>query len=227
MVKKSESVKATPAKPPTLKKETSSTGSKNGSILNFFAKKAPANGTPDSTGGGLSVNPEPKGVNAMAKPALPIKKPAFKKAAVKNMTPVPSSDAAGPSSSQENENGGIPKEVEDNGLPSPATPAERLQVVNGNGSFGSSPSRKVWMGLQFFRWILINVLLPQAKKPISYAESDDEDDDPVCISTNKRKAKTAQVVEDDDDEDTFIGGLDGAADDDDGKRRIHRSMNRL
>jgi DNA mismatch repair protein MSH6 len=50
----------------------------------------------------------------------------------------------GPSSSQENENGGIPEEVEDNGLPSPATPAKWVQAVNGNGAaFGSSPSRKV------------------------------------------------------------------------------------
>ena len=83
----------------------------------------------------------------MAKAAVPVKKPAFKKTAVKNLTPVPSSDAMGPSSSQENENGGIPEEVEDTGLPSPSTPAKRVQqVVNSTLAFGSSPSRKVCKG---------------------------------------------------------------------------------
>lgn len=143
MAKKNESSEATPARPPSsLKKQTSSAGSKNGSILSFFSK-APVNGTPSSAGGTWTTNSEPKGVNAMAKPTVP-KKPTFKKTIVKNMTPVPSSDAMGPSSSQENENGGIPEEVEDTGLPSPTTPAKRVQAVNGNGlAFGSSPSRKV------------------------------------------------------------------------------------
>jgi hypothetical protein len=57
----------------------------------------------------------------------------------------------GPSSSQENENGGIPEEVEDIGLPSPSTPAKRVQqVVNGTLAFGSSPSRKVCRGTLAF-----------------------------------------------------------------------------
>jgi DNA mismatch repair protein MSH6 len=62
----------------------------------------------------------------------------------------------------------------------------------------------------------------QAKKPISYAESDDDDEDafdPAGILTNKRKGRGKPVIEDDDDEDdVFVGGLDGAADDDDGER---------
>lgn len=63
----------------------------------------------------------------------------------------------------------------------------------------------------------------QAKKVVSYAESDDEDDedafDPAGINTQKRKLqRRSKVVEDDDDdEDVFIGGLDGVADDDDGR----------
>lgn len=63
----------------------------------------------------------------------------------------------------------------------------------------------------------------QAKKVVSYAESDDEDDedafDPAGINTKKRKLQRRSKVieEDEDDEDAFIGGLDGAADDDDGK----------
>jgi hypothetical protein len=75
-------------------------------------------------------------------------------------------------------------------------------------------------------WSLGSILTSkskQAKKVVSYAESDDEDDedafDPAGINTQKRKLhRKAKVVEsEDDDEDVFIGGLDGAADDDDGK----------
>jgi DNA mismatch repair protein MSH6 len=146
MGKPKDAVNATPARPPPLKKQTSSAGSQPGqrSIASFFSK-TPAPGTPNSSNGILKANETSKAVNAMAKPNVPVKKPAFKKTAVKSMTPVASSDAMGPSSSQENENGGIPGEVEDTGLPSPSTPAKRVQqVVNGNGMvFGSSPSRKV------------------------------------------------------------------------------------
>ncbi len=159
----------------------------------------------------------------MAKPTIPIRKPAFKKTAVKNVTPAPSSDAMGPSSSQENENGGIPEEVEDTGLPSPSTPAKKIQqIVNGSMVFGSSPSRKVCERTSYSLSLILTCKSHQAKKVVSYAESDDEDDedafDPAGINTQKRKAqRKSKVVEDDDDEDdTFVGGLDGAADDDDG-----------
>jgi len=64
----------------------------------------------------------------------------------------------------------------------------------------------------------------QAKKVVSYAESDDEDDedafDPAGINTQKRKLqRKSKVVESEDDEDAFVGGLDGAVDDDDGMNR--------
>jgi DNA mismatch repair protein MSH6 len=147
MVKKNGTADATPARPPTsVKKENPSTGPRSGqrSIQSFFTKKTPTDGTAGSSNGILKASDTSAKSNAMAKPAAPLKKPAFKKTTVKNITPVPSSDAMGPSSSQENENGGIPEEVEDKGLPSPMTPAKRAvqQVVNGN-AMGSSPSRKV------------------------------------------------------------------------------------
>jgi len=149
MAKAKEEANATPAKPPSsLKKQSSSSGPQSGqrSIHSFFSK-APASGTPSSSNGVLKASDTSKGLNAMAKPTVPVKKPAFKKTAVKNITPVPSSDAMGPSSSQENENGGIPEEVEDTGLPSPSTPAKKVQqVVKGTTAFGSSPSRKVCKG---------------------------------------------------------------------------------
>jgi DNA mismatch repair protein MSH6 len=149
MAKVKEEASVTPAKPPpSLKKQNSSTGPQSGqrSIHSFFSK-APSNTTSSSSNGVLKASETSNAVNAMAKPAVPVKKPAFKKTAVKIVTPVPSSDAMGPSSSQENENGGIPEEVEDTGLPSPSTPAKRVQqVVNRSMAFGSSPSRKVCEG---------------------------------------------------------------------------------
>lgn len=139
---KQEKVETTPA-PSSLKQQASSAASKNGSILSFFSKAS--NGTPTQSTGVWKPRDEAKGVNALPKLAVPVKKPAFRKAAIKSVTPVPSSDAIGPSSSQENENGGIPEEVEA-GLPSPITPAKRVvaQEVNGDAMvLGSSPSRKV------------------------------------------------------------------------------------
>lgn len=112
MVKQEPSGSATPARPPpSLKKQSSSTGSGppsgQRSIASFFSK-APSNGTPQSANKVLTANGASKAINAMAKPNVP-SKPAFKKSKVKDMTPVPSSDVAGPSSSQENENGGMPE----------------------------------------------------------------------------------------------------------------------
>lgn len=160
MGKSKDATEATPKSTPTLKKQNSS-GPQSGqrSIASFFTK-APTNGTPSSSSGALKENAS-KAANAMAKPALPPKRPAFKKASVKSMTPVPSSDAMGPSSSQENENGGIQEEV-GNGLPSPTTPAKRVaqHAVNGN-SLGSSPSRKVCI---LFYILTSYLTLPRPRK---------------------------------------------------------------
>ncbi|TAQ84034.1 hypothetical protein B7494_g7644 [Chlorociboria aeruginascens] len=202
MPKARADAEATPARPPPLKKQSSSAASdkKQHSILGFFSK-APTNPSPN---GGLKPNASTNGVNVMAKPSPPAKKPAFKAAPSLKMTPVPSSDAVEPSSSQENENGGIPSEV-DTGLPSPLTPAKKpTQAVKGSSlALGSSPSRK-------------------AKKAVSYAEPVDEDDDEDIVhpsgTSGRRKTKRRVVAdesEDDDESDAFIGGLDGAMDDDD------------
>ncbi|KAF4626298.1 hypothetical protein G7Y89_g11862 [Cudoniella acicularis] len=206
MGKSKDATAATPAKaPPSLKKQNSSAGpSSQQRTINSFFTKAPASSTPNSSSGGLKANGTSNAANAMAKTNGSLKKPAFKKSAVKNPTPVPSSDAMGPPSSQENENGGIPKEVK-NALPSPMTPAKKIveQVMNGSAlALGSSPSRK-------------------AKKVVSYAESDNDDDDddafdPAGIS-QKRRARKSAIPEESEEEDAFVG-LDGAADDDDGRR---------
>jgi DNA mismatch repair protein MSH6 len=228
MARNEDDADATPARPPTLKKQGSSVASNKNqpSILGFFSK-TPTNGTPGSSNGILKSNGTAKGVNAMAKSSFPVKKPAFKKVAAKNITPVPSSDTMGPSSSQENENGGIPAEVDDNDLPLPSTPAKMItkQVVNSKAmAVFSSPSRKVCLR-EIFDVAQANKWFHQAKKVVSYAESADEGDedafDPAGISTQRRtKGRRRQVIEDEDDEDdefdAFVGGLDGAAEDDGG-----------
>lgn len=66
----------------------------------------------------------------------------------------------------------------------------------------------------------------QAKKIVSYAESDGDDDedafDPAGISTQRRKSKLSKVVDESDDaEDTFIGEVDDAADDDGMSRKLN------
>lgn len=108
MVKR-ESSSATPARaPPSLKKQASSTGSQQRSIQSFFSKK-PAGGTPGTSNGVTEASETSASVNGSTS-SLP-KKPAFDKTAIKNMTPVPSSDVAGPPSSQANEYGEFPEEV--------------------------------------------------------------------------------------------------------------------
>ncbi|KAK0113572.1 DNA mismatch repair protein msh6 [Cadophora gregata f. sp. sojae] len=179
----------TPARaPPSLKKQNSSAGPSSGqrTIQSFFGKKAASSTpTPIASNGVLKANDTSNAVNAMTKPTLPVKKPAFRKPVVKSMTPVPSSDAIGPSSSQENENGGIPEE----------------QAVTGNGLvLGSSPSRKAKKVVSYAE---------------SDDDDDEDAYDPAGINTKRRRVSKPKIEEDEDEEDAFIAGLDGAVDDDD------------
>lgn len=135
---KDTGAKATPAKPaPALKKQNSSS-TKQSSILGFFSKGPASIGStakkPANDSNGTPINGTPK-----AQISTVTKQPAFKKTIARNPTPVPSSDAAAPSS-QEN---GETDEVEDIGLPSPMTPAKRNVKQDINGVAFSSPSRKV------------------------------------------------------------------------------------
>ncbi|RDW82600.1 hypothetical protein BP6252_03712 [Coleophoma cylindrospora] len=193
-----ESGEATPARPPPSLKKQNSSATNQRSILGFFSK-APTNGTPSTTNSALKENST---ANGATKTPITVKKPVFKKSTAKNITPVPSSDAIGPPSSQENENGGIPKEVGGFDVQSHSTPTKNVnQIVSDAMDTFSSPSRK-------------------AKKVISYAESDDDEDDVVepsaSISRKRGASRRKRIIEEDDDEeDAFIGGLDGADDDDD------------
>ncbi|EHL01869.1 putative DNA mismatch repair protein msh6 [Glarea lozoyensis 74030] len=137
----------------------------------------------------------------MAKPksVACVKKPAFKKPAMRNATPVASSDAAGPSSSQENENGGIDDE-DMLALLSPAKKVAKKEIDETSMvKLGSSPSRK-------------------AKKVVSYAESDDDDDDdafdPAGIKSRPPRSRKTKILPESEDEDIFVAGDDAPLDDD-------------
>ena len=90
---------STPARPPPLKKQASSEVSNKNqrSILGFFSKTSAA-----KTNGAVAGNGNVNMNGAKEKEELPVKNPAFNKVAVNDVTPVPSSDAVGPASSQEN-----------------------------------------------------------------------------------------------------------------------------
>ncbi|KAF7906164.1 hypothetical protein EAF00_000443 [Botryotinia globosa] len=197
----------TPARPPpTLKKQNSSIGSNKSqaSILGFFSKKPATTPTPKTSTGSPSGILQPNGsansAKSTPKPSSTVKRPQFKKPVQKSLTPVPSSDNIEPDSSQENENGGIPTEVDGClSLPPAAAKSVAEQIVDINGlASTSSPSRKA------------------ARKVVSYAELDDDDDEDVTSrTTQRRRGKKPMIESDDDDEDTFVGDLDGAGEDDD------------
>lgn len=149
MAKGSNKPDSTPVRLSTLKKQNSSIASNKSqaSILGFFSK-TPSNASPKTVDGILKDNTAVNNVQEPAKSAgsESIKKPSFKKPSTSIVTPVASSDPLGPPSSQENENGGIPREVDDATLPSPVMPAKmhgQEQANDGALALASSPSRKV------------------------------------------------------------------------------------
>ncbi|KAI0126282.1 muts domain V [Xylariales sp. AK1849] len=162
-------------KTPSLARKTSSmsstTGKQQKSILGFFSK-ASQNGTAKDTN--LSPCLRETTTNSLQ---------LNRKSKPSNITPVPSSDAIEPPSSQENHSASTVKVLKDT-LPSPVTPAEPpiKQAVPAKIIMGSSPSRK-------------------AKKTVSYAESSDDDDEDVVVSrkpTKSRRSRQRAVVKDDD-----------------------------
>ena len=140
MAKKENST--TPAPPASLKKQASSS-SKNGSILSFFSK-AP-NGTPNSATGVWKPASESKTGNDVGKPCVPVNKPVFKKTISKITTPVPSSDALCPPSSQENEDEDTPREVHSLNMLAILNGANLIVAQQSKSTMlmDSSPTRKV------------------------------------------------------------------------------------
>ncbi|GJC84479.1 DNA mismatch repair protein msh6 [Colletotrichum liriopes] len=198
MGERPSSVARTPAKTPsTLKRQPSSSAGTQKTIVQFFSKSANASSrsTPKPTASAPDSSPclrESTRTNTLPKAPQP-----------SSMTPVPSSDAIEPASSQENMVTSSVKVAADDALTSPSTPAETVtpQISSFRPPLpSSSPTRK-------------------SRKPINYAEpSDDEDDDPFVrlrASGTRRRTKTVATIVDDGD-DYEDAGSNGAADEDDG-----------
>lgn len=144
MADKSGAVARTPARPPpTLRNGQSSSTGRQQSILGFFSKNSvgtPANGPSELS----SIRKD------MSSPCLKETTKSNSMAASKprhraqHITPVPSSDAIEPLSSQENRSAGMLKVVDDK-PPLPLGPAETIpqQPVAAKTAVNSSPSRKV------------------------------------------------------------------------------------
>ncbi|KAM3555223.1 hypothetical protein MY1884_005710 [Beauveria asiatica] len=177
----------TPARQPAKAAASISSSAKQRSIMSFFHKSSPA-ATP-SPAARKQVSSDPSSCLKETKANLLPKA----KSSQKLSTPVPSSDALEPSSSQENLDA---VSCSKNAPNSPtmalkATPKPRSALKD---SVGSSPGRK-------------------SRKAVSYAESS-EDDEPVS-TLNRRRTKTRPVLEDEDEY-----GDDGSAEVQDGQDDI-------
>ncbi|KAM3431334.1 hypothetical protein MY4824_007186 [Beauveria thailandica] len=177
----------TPARQPAKAAASISSSVKQKSIMSFFQKSSPA-ATP-SPAARKQVSSDPSSCLKETKANLLPKA----KSSQKISTPVPSSDALEPSSSQENLDA---VSCSKNAPSSPtmalkATPKPRSALKD---SAGSSPGRK-------------------SRKAVSYAESS-EDDEPVS-TLNRRRTRTRPVQ---DDEDEY--GDDGSAEVQDGEDDI-------
>lgn len=224
----------TPAKAVTSKTTASST--KQRTIASFFQKSSPTvKSSPAATPASLQQSPsqvspslppssshlqETTKANSLpkVKPQKPV--PAFNpkaKAGAKLLsTPVPSSDAIEPPSSQENMDDETPNRV-----PAATSLTGKVKSVKIEpAANGSSPSRKVSLdppcdalSRVFTRMLTCSLL--QARKAVNYAESSDDDDAfTFGESTKRRRAKRRAVVEDD--EDDYEQPIDSVEQDDDG-----------
>ncbi|KAJ0122142.1 dna mismatch repair protein msh6 [Diaporthe amygdali] len=193
----------TPAKTP-------SSTSKQQSILGFFSKASQPKAKPNSSANGstpaASATPSTSKAGKVSSSCLKETTKANSLSFAKrpsNITPVPSSDAVEPLSSQENVDVmAVDSKVPSDSLPSPKSPAEldHQPAATPTVLANSSPSRK-------------------AKKTVNYAESSDDEDEVIMSrktrpTRNKNRARAA-VLDDDEDEDEYEGPIDDAFDDDD------------
>ncbi|KAI0018584.1 muts domain V [Xylariomycetidae sp. FL0641] len=171
----------TPAKPPpSLSRKPSSASSsakgKQQSILGFFAKSASPAQHPSTTPVPSAASNQGACLKESTRSnSLQLSGKSTKKAP--NVTPVPSSDALEPSSSQENHDT----------TPVPTAPTSKSGPHGIMASLGSSPSRK-------------------AKKVVSYAESSDDEDEDVfdalqSAQTRRRARQRPSAIQEDGEDD--------------------------
>ncbi len=198
--------------------QTASTG-KQQSILGFFSK---------SGGGGIASSPAPSSAErkVASSPCLQETTRSNSMATTKrsvNLTPLPSSDAIEPGSSQENRH---PSDIKV--CPRESTSASYLTLAKmilqpATGVTASSPSRKVspsilWQ-LSTLSGTSANTTLQsqKAKKEVNYAESSGEEDEDVFVSlrANRTRQRRPRTTVPDDDEDDYQAPEEGQKDDDD------------
>jgi DNA mismatch repair protein MSH6 len=184
----------TPARQPAKAAASISSSAKQKSIMSFFQKSSPA-ATP-SPAARKQVSSDPSSCLKETKANLLPKA----KSAQKLSTPVPSSDAIEPSSSQENLDA-VSRSKHAPSSPTmalKATPKPRSAIKD---SAGSSPGRKVSQAQASIVVIQVRLQTPpnnllQSRKAVSYAESS-EDDEPVS-TLNRRRTRTRPVLDDED-----------------------------
>ncbi|OJD33739.1 dna mismatch repair protein msh6 [Diplodia corticola] len=206
---------STPKPSAKPKKQTPASGQK--SILGFFQRKSDPAPKPSIE---PKSSPTPLPSESARKPSSAFSKPQSKKLPPSTLTPTPSSDPVGPSSPIRSDFPDTDKNKE-NGLPSPrSSPTIAAADADPEGldtQQTSSPSRKVRPPTPTWPAVAHRA---QAKKQVSYVESDadsDDDDDvfqPVSVNgTNKRTLKRRKVAAlDDSDGDDY--GPDLVDDDD-------------
>ena len=136
---KDNSSNATPNRPPPALKKQGSSAKNQSSILGFFSKGPATSGSAAKNYSNITKDTSSPNVGLKTERSSMTKQPAFKKTVARNPTPVPSSDAAAPSSPENH----ATDEVEGIGLPSPVTPAKIDGKQDTHGVAFSSPSRKV------------------------------------------------------------------------------------
>lgn len=195
---KAASAARTPAKA-TRPAATASSATKQKSIMSFFQKSSPVASSPaarEKVSSDIHYSSPLKETKANSLPKT--------KFFAELSTPVPSSDALEPTSSQENMESTVKRskvkfaEASESEV-APSSPIRKVCVAFSPGSFGFS--------------LLTDSV--QGKKAINYAESSDEDDEPFAYgaaSQTRRRGRARNVVNDEDD----YGESDTAEQEDEG-----------
>jgi len=217
----STSAARTPAKTPSTAKKTAPTGStgKQSSILGFFSRasggNAAANSSPLASSQRTPTLKKETSSQCLKESTKTNSIPLSKRPS--NITPVPSSDAVEPWSSQENRESS-PVKVVSNCLPSRVFLAKtKLEQATPKPTMASSPTRKV-CNLSTVVFIVLELMsILQVKKVVSYAESSDEDEDVFAsLKTRRTQQRRPRSTIPDDDEDDFETEDNEANGEDDG-----------
>ncbi|TRX91565.1 hypothetical protein FHL15_007570 [Xylaria flabelliformis] len=180
--------KRTPAKTPSLSRQPSSASAKQQSILGFFAKSSPTVPSKSTTTTPTAASATPARSSCLQETTKANSLQLNKSKKHSNATPVPSSDAIEPSSSQENHRSAS------------VTPTNKKPVASAKIVMGSSPSRKA------------------KKKVSYAESSDDDDDEDVFaaleVARSRRRGQRAKPIVEED-EDDYKEADEGAAYEDD------------